>query len=112
MDKVVSCPTCRGKGFVDKQEIRAEPRPDKSIATMTEELCQRCHGTGRVNVPMTNGDCVRAMTDEELARMFTRTTADGCPPEMYWDCAKDKAGWDACEDCWRKWLQCPAEEGE
>ena len=58
----------------------------------------------------TNADRIRSMSDEELAKMFTKASADGCPPKMDWDCAKDEYGWDACDDCWCKWLQQPHEE--
>ena len=58
----------------------------------------------------TNGESIRAKSDEELAKVFTATVASGCPPKMDWDCAKDKNGWDACDACWCKWLQQPAEE--
>lgn len=59
---------------------------------------------------MTNGDRIRAMSDEGLAKAFTATVANGCPPQMDWDCAKDKNGWDACDACWCKWLKQPVEE--
>ena len=59
--------------------------------------------------PMTNGDRIRAMTDEELAKLFTQTVVDGCPPDMDWTCKKDEEGWDACDSCWLKWLKQPAE---
>ena len=60
--------------------------------------------------PPTNADRIRAMNDEELAKLFTHTVADGCPPDMDWDCAKDSDGWDGCDACWERWLQQPAEE--
>lgn len=63
-----------------------------------------------VSKAITNADCIRAMSDEHLAKVFTDAVADGCPPQMDWDCAKDKNGWDACDACWCKWLQQPAEE--
>ena len=57
------------------------------------------------DVVQTNADRIREMSDEELAKMFTKASADGCPPKMDWDCAKDEYGWDACDDCWCKWLR-------
>lgn len=60
--------------------------------------------------PQTNADRIRAMSDEEIAKIFTSAVADGCPPKIDWDCAKDEYGWDACDACWCKWLQQPAEE--
>lgn len=59
--------------------------------------------------PCTNADRIRAMSDEEIAKIFTSAVANGCPPKMDWDCAKDEYGWDACDACWCKWLQQPAE---
>ncbi len=59
--------------------------------------------------PITNADRFRAMSDEEIAKIFTSAVADGCPPKMDWDCAKDEYGWDACDACWCKWLKHPAE---
>lgn len=59
--------------------------------------------------PMTNADRIRAMSDEEIAKIFTSAVADGCPPKTDWDCAKDEYGWDACDACWCKWLKQPAE---
>jgi len=50
------------------------------------------------------------MSEQELVRLIVHTVADGCPPEMDWECAKDFSGWDGCEKCWAKWLQQPAEE--
>lgn len=60
--------------------------------------------------PQTNGDRIRAMTDEKLAIFFVNAIADGCPPEHDWDCKKDEEGWDACDYCWALWLQQPAKE--
>lgn len=60
--------------------------------------------------PVTNADKIRAMSDEEIAKIFTSAIADGCPPKIDWECAKDEYGWDACDACWCKWLQQPAEE--
>ena len=59
--------------------------------------------------PQTNADRIRAMSDEEIAKIFTSAVADGCPPKMDWDCAKDEYGWDACDACWCKWFKQPAE---
>lgn len=59
--------------------------------------------------PMTNADRIRAISYEKLAKLLTHATADGCPPDMNWDCAKEEYGWDACDACWERWLQQPAE---
>lgn len=50
--------------------------------------------------PRTNADCIRAMSDEELAKFLN---VAGCPcPEK--DCRP------TCEVCIEEWLQQPAEE--
>lgn len=72
--------------------------------------CMPCTNCDAYIPTQTNADRIRAMTDEELADLFTRTVADGCPPNMDWDCKKDDGGWDACDECWCKWLQQPAED--
>ena len=63
------------------------------------------------NEVLTNADRIRAMSYKELAKLFTHTVADGCPPDMDWECTKDCDGWDGCDACWERWLQQPAEEG-
>lgn len=64
---------------------------------------------GYIKLP-TNADCIRAMSDMGIAKLFTQAVANGCPPNMDWDCRKDDGGWEACDKCWCKWLQQPAEE--
>ena len=57
--------------------------------------------------PQTNADRIRAMSDEELARVFNR----GCPPDRppkecvkYWSVG--------CEGCWADWLRQPVKDGD
>lgn len=57
--------------------------------------------------PMTNADRMDAMSIMEKAKFLTSVVANGCPPDMDWCCEKDSGGWDACDDCWCKWLQQP-----
>lgn len=57
----------------------------------------------------TNADRIRAMSDEGIAKLFTKAVSDGCPPQMDWDCKKEEDGWDSCDKCWCKWLKQPAE---
>ena len=76
-------------------------------------LGKACRNARKKNAPdmvLTNADRIRDMSIKELAAIFVDAVADGCPPKMDWDCAKDEDGWDACEACWAKWLQQPAEE--
>lgn len=53
----------------------------------------------------TNGDKIRAMSDEELIAMFV--LEDKCPPQRY--SSRKCDGFDSCKDCWIDWLQQPAE---
>lgn len=56
--------------------------------------------------PVTNGDRIRAMTDEELARSrFGKIICDLIPREF---CIESDTGCDACKV---KWLGSPAKEG-
>ena len=54
---------------------------------------------------MTNGDCIRVMSDEQLATIIARM----CPPGKYY-CRS--SGVPPCDDCWLKWLRGPAAEGK
>ena len=53
--------------------------------------------------PMTNADRIRAMSDEELAKIIEHEL--GCP--VTGDCEKMSRD---CKACWLDWLQQPAEE--
>lgn len=52
---------------------------------------------------MTNGDCIRAMRDEELAEIISDS---GCPPKIS-DIVCETT--DNCNVCWCNWLKQPAE---
>lgn len=60
------------------------------------------HGLGD---PQTNGERIRAMTDEELIALFV--LEDKCPPKRYASRSCDNC--DSCKDCWIDWFQQPAE---
>ena len=51
--------------------------------------------------PKTNGDKVRAMTDEKLADIIDGL---GCPPSPREKCCNN------CKKCWLDWLKAPADE--
>lgn len=53
---------------------------------------------------MTNGDKIRAMTDEELAEYLSNVHY--CPTPSICDPTKN------CKDCWSEWLRSPVEESE
>lgn len=50
--------------------------------------------------PMTNADRIRNMTDEELAREFTRLDMFCCPVSGA-NCANEPK----CQDCFKRWLK-------
>lgn len=85
MTKTIVCPACDGAGW---------------SGTKT---CERCHGTGNVKRPMTNGDRIRAMTDKELALLMG---FECCPESRKFEpCDEAK-----CYECWLDWLRQIAEE--
>ena len=68
--------------------------------------CTMCWKTSNKKCPhfvqKTNADKIRAMNDEELAKVMERVL--GCP--VTGDCKKM---FEDCNDCWLDWLQQPAE---
>lgn len=60
--------------------------------------------------PQTNGDRLRAMTDEELADF--QDSIGYCPPihNRSEHCIKHKD--ESCSACWLDWLQSPADGGD
>lgn len=52
--------------------------------------------------PMTNGDRIRAMSDEELVKFFEKNV-DCCGCMLYGDCTGP------CPENWLNWLKQPAE---
>ena len=87
--KLVNCPQCGGFGFTS-----TPVSTDYEITVCRTKTCELCHGAGVIEVPMTNADRIRAMSDEELAKLLCCT------------------GWRMIEqkEC-LEWLQQPAEEG-
>lgn len=72
---------------------------------MTEAGQRRAAQEAAAPKPMTNGDRIRAMTDEELARSrFGKIICDLIPREF---CIESDTGCDACKV---KWLGSPAKE--
>lgn len=62
--------------------------------------------------PVTHGDRIRAMSDEELAEWLSKTRA-------MWECRpkadkvrRGRCDADECDKCWLDWLQSPAEGGD
>lgn len=83
MTKTIACPACDGAGWTGTH------------------TCERCHGTGTVKRPETNGDRIRAMTDEELAVWLKRwcVAAEVCQMCPVMDCPHDKGM------TWADWLR-------
>ena len=61
-NQLVNCPQCGGFGFTS-----TPVSTDYEITVCRAKTCELCHGAGVIEVPMTNADCIRAMSDEELA---------------------------------------------
>ena len=90
-NKLVNCPQCGGFGFTS-----TPVSTDYEITVCRAKTCELCHGAGVIEVPMTNADRIRAMSDEEMAELLCCT------------------GWRMIErkEC-LEWLQQPAgEEGK
>ena len=57
--------------------------------------------------PKTNADCIRSMSDEKLAELFSHLC---CPYSLGGkvDCNAENKG---CKACWLKWLQEETKDG-
>lgn len=104
-DKTMACPECNGTGTAIY--YAETDRDDYSVTVKRfEDICHTCHGSGVRTV--TNGDRIRAMSDEELAE-------SGLVPCPYNDdgFGECKYGWhdreQTCEECIAEWLKQPAE---
>lgn len=54
--------------------------------------------------PLTNTDCIRAMTDEELVELCTNIDCECCKAIMHSKgCPANN--WRRCEDFWLNWLK-------
>lgn len=83
MTKTIVCPACDGAGWSGTK------------------ICERCHGTGNVKRPMTNGDRIRSMIDEKLAAIIM------CPFDADPDMCRVPL---TCYRCCLGWLRRIAEE--
>ena len=103
------CPKCGGIGVV----YHVEKITDGYRGEV--DACPVCRGTGSVPVAITNGDRIRAMSDEELAiEMCQRSISTICDIVCQGGCKAiatlNKTGNEACREIIMKWLQQPAEE--
>lgn len=87
MTNQVKCPVCNGQGHVHE------------FSEYIGELCDHCNGTGEIDIPMTNADRIRAMSDEELCEFlgeckFFDICQEGCDNCTYsGDCDKRLLEW-------------------
>lgn len=68
--KTIPCPVCDGRGYVLWTSAT-----DQSCSTGSK-VCPHCQGAGNREVPQTNADRIRAVSDEELAAWMARKTLD------------------------------------
>ena len=112
MKKQITCPVCEGRGFVHWFNNTAE------TCSTGSKTCPHCTGTGLREVPMTNADRIRAMSDEELAvTMHGMLSLDDsihyCQNKTECDAllGKDEdIPEQNCIACLTAWLKQPAEE--
>lgn len=120
MKKNVACQACKGKGY---NTVMTGDRND--YCGVINETCSECEGTGVILVDASTADCIRAMSDEEMANAFyvlynkTCSGAMNDLSDLFCDgqagcitksgtvrCSEKKA-----KSCILRWLQSPAEEG-
>ena len=61
MPKQIVCNKCKGNGYITLT------RMFNDYCGIGSKPCEACGGKGYFDIPMTNADRIRAMTDEELA---------------------------------------------
>ena len=98
-NKLVNCPQCGGFGFTS-----TPVSTDYEITVCRAKTCELCHGAGVIEVPMTNADRIRSMSDEELVEFIKHIKVRAA-------LCKAVKNNDAFEElCSAEWLQMPAEE--
>lgn len=88
MTKTIICDNCNGTGYAYRW-FGINP---------SKETCSQCDGIGTLRVLMTNADCIRDMSDEELA------DAIACPYDGICFSKGD------CHECCLEWLRKSAED--
>ena len=79
MNKTIVCPDCSGRGIISYGN-------DHSIWS---ETCNKCRGYGLIDVPFTNADVLRAMSDEDLITLVRAVLkVEDCPVPGDHDCEK------------------------
>ena len=98
MLKKTPCSECNGNGFVSQF----------TEYSVVGKKCSACNGLGYVEVPQTNADRIRAMSDEELADYWMKCACvcDWCALKA--KCDEDTISKDRCIQGVREWLKQPA----
>ena len=94
MPKNVVCKKCNN--LVNDWCEKVIDSPDPDMQRDCQHFCEK-----------TNADRIRAMSDEELAKLLL----DGCRGAKCDDQQQNEFGSVNCFQCRRTWLQQPAEEG-
>ena len=102
-NKLINCPQCGGFGFTS-----TPVSTDYEITVCRAKTCELCQGAGVIEVPTTNADRIRAMSDEELAKLLL----DGCRGSKCDDQPQNEWGSVNCFQCRMNWLQQPAEDDD
>lgn len=96
MTKTITCDKCNGLGYFTFEQSGAD------YAGVNVLRCEVCQGKGVVEVPVTNADHIRSMTDEELL---------GCLLELRDTAIKRFANFELPNHQWMAdWLKQPYEE--
>ena len=99
---ITSCPQCGGR--VRSASIGWKCENCNGFIDMRGEFHQ--HKEEPFMPPMTNADRIRAMNDEELAKLLL----DGCRGSKCDSQTQNEYGSVNCFECRMTWLQQPAEE--
>lgn len=89
-----------GKSCGKTRQYGQKNRNAERKCKMEHEKCATCK-------PLTNGDKIRAMSDNELAVYLCNVRY--CPTPSPCDPTKN---YNDCWDCWNEWLRSPVEESE
>lgn len=114
MKKRIACPECNGNGRITLARMYND------YCGIGCKQCDHCGGKGFLEVPMTNAERIRAMSDEELTDAIYRLIHANDP--AIWFCKETKECWELmdndeeipeemCRKCLLEKLQQPAEEG-
>ena len=109
MTKTITCDKCSGRGYFTLEQSGAD------YAGVTVLRCEVCQGKGIVEVPVTNADHIRSMTDEELADyMSDHSIEDFCYIICGGECKAvatfNKTSFQRCREIVSDWLKQPYKE--